>query len=344
MPVMLDEIRQQPEAVARVLCSERAKVLELAQRIRRYPPSQVIIGGRATSAHAGLYGKYCLEYLCGLPAACASLCMFTIYRRVPRIEDALVIGVSQSGEATDVIEMLQAARRVGALTLAITNEANSSLTGIAEYTLLLQAGREKSLPATKTYTTSMAALLMLAVAIRGASGLDALEELPPAMQQTLKLEDTIAQQVKPYRYAPLVVTLGRGPNLATAREAALKIQETCLLPTQAWSPAEFQHGPMALVEPGLPVLAFPLSGKTYPLFHVLLRRLRKEGVELIVVSDKQQALDAASTAIPLPVSLPELTAPLAAILPAQLFACHLALARGLSPDQPRNLTKVTRTR
>jgi len=344
MPVMLDEIRAQPAAVARTLRSERPKVLEIAERLRRYPPSQVIIGARATSAHAGWYGRFAFETICGLPAALASLCVYTMYRRTPRIEDALVIGISQSGEATDVMEMMQAARRVGALTLAITNEPNSTLAGMAEYTLLLQAGREKGVAATKTYTTSLAVLLMLAVAIRGASGLDALEEVPPAMEAALKLESTVAALVPRYRYAPSMVALGRGYNQATALEAALKISETCCLPTLAWSPAEFMHGPISLVQAGLPVLAFALSGRTYMSTYTLLRRLRKEGAELIVVSDKQQALDTAHAAIALPAALAEAASPLAAIIPAQLLACQLSLARGHNPDQPRNLNKITRTR
>jgi len=344
MPTMLDEIRQQPEAVARTLLEERAKVLEVAQRLRRYPPAQAIIGGRSTSAFAGVYGRFALETICGLPTALAPLSVYTMYRRTPRIEDALVVGISQSGEATDVIEMLRAARKAGALTLAITNEAGSPIASAAEYTLLTHAGRERAVAATKTYTTSMALLLMLAVAIKGASGLDALEQIPPAMEQTLKLEQVIPGLVQRYRYAPTIVTVGRGFQEANARETAMKIQETCCLPTQAWSAAEFFHGPIALLSPGLPMLVFAPSGKTYSNCLALLRRLKKEGAETAVISDKPQALDMASVRLPLPVSLPEAAAPLAAIIPAQLFACHLATSRGCNPDQPPHVNKVTRTR
>lgn len=344
MPLMLDEIRQQPAAIAGTLRAERAKVLEIAQRLRRYPPSQVIIGGRATSLHAGLYGKVLFETMCGLPASIANLAVYTMYRRPPRIEDALVIGISQSGEATDVITMLQAARKVGALTLGITNEPSSPLAAAAEYTLLQGVGRERAIAATKTYTGTLACLLMLAVAIRGAAGLDALEAVPPAMEAAVKQEAAVADLVKPYRYAPTLVTLGRGYNEPTAHEAALKVLETCYLPTRAWSPAEFMHGPFALVAPGLPFLAFALAGRTCQTMVTLLRRLKKEGAELIVVSDRQQAVDLGHAALLLSDGLPEYATPLSAIIPAQFFACYLAQARGHTPDHPRNLQKVTRTR
>ena len=339
------EILEQPAVLERVLSSQRGRVGEIARTIQERGVRSIFLAARGTSDNAGLYAKYLWGYMNRLPVALAAPSLFTIYRTPPDLEDQLVVGISQSGQSPDIVSVLAEGRRQGALTLAITNDASSPLAEEAEMVLEIGAGTESAVAATKTYTGQLLAIAMLSAALRGDAALfEALESLPALIEETLALEEVIERAAQRYRYMDQCVVIGRGFNYATAYEWALKLKELTYVVADPYSPADFQHGPIAIVSQGFPVLAAAPTGAVFDDGLALLTRLVKEnGAELLVVSNDQRALALARTPLALPADLPEWLSPLVAIVPAQLFCYHLTRAKGYDTEAPRQLVKVTRT-
>jgi glucosamine--fructose-6-phosphate aminotransferase (isomerizing) len=282
--------------------------------------------------------------------AFAAPSLFTRYDRFPRMRHALVVGISQSGQSPDVVQVITEGRRQGAPTLAITNDTGSPLAQAAEWTVDIQAGRELAVAATKTYTAELIAIAALSAVLAGADPLEleALAAIPEAVELALGLEAEVAGVAKRHAAMDQCVVLGRGYNYATAQEWALKLKELAYVFTDVYSTADFQHGPIAVVRPGFPVLAVAPSGAVLEDEITLLQRLRDEyGAELLVISDNQEALALAQgsgAALRLPAGIPEWLSPIVSIIPAQLYSYHLALHKGYDTEHPRTLTKVTRTR
>ena len=344
MSYMLKEIKQQPEAVARTLSGLRATATRIAADLRARPPRFVIFAARGSSAHAGIYGRYLFECRNGIPTAPAALSVFTRYRSRLRLDGSLLIGISQSGRSPDVVEVVRRAAHLGAITCAVTNDPASDLARAAHFTLCCRAGRERSVAATKTFAAELAALALLSAAMSGrAQAMAALDALPGAIEKALTVEGVIAEHAERYRYAEGCVVLGRGYNYATARETALKLQETCYLAANAFSNAAFMHGPIAMVGPHEPVILFAPHGRLYGEQKRLVATIRRDGAETVVVSDREEILRGATTPVRVPVQVDEPYSPFTHIVAGQLFAHYLALARGLDPDHPRRLHKVTRT-
>ena len=344
MSIMLSEIKSQPEIIARLLVEAREEIAALAARVKERRIGLVVLAARGTSDHAAIFGQYLLEYLAGLPVALAAPSIVTLYHRPLRLADALVIGLSQSGEAADVNEYLMAARTAGALTAVITNNPDSTMARQAEHLLLCRAGVEKAVAATKTYTAEMALLGLLGLALSGdATAADAFTALPDLMRATLGLEGEIAAGVERYTHIDECVVLGRGLNQATALETALKIQETSYIGAKGFSAADFLHGPIAMLRENLPVLLFGPSGAAMGGLREVAGKIRDRGGDLVVFADARDLLDLGRTAFPLPAA-PEILSPFTCIVAAQLFACFLARTKGFDPDRPRGLSKVTVTR
>ena len=253
-----------------------------------------------------------------------------------------MLGISQSGRSPDVVAVLEAARAQGALTVAITNDRASELAAAAEHVVELSAGPERAVAATKTYLAEIALLAMLSAALDGepASARE-LRAIPGALTEALSQEATVAALAQAWAAESRCAVLARGFHYATAREWALKLKELAYVLADPYSGADFQHGPIALVGPGFPVLAVATAGPALEDMRGLLTRLRDDGARLLVLSDVDDLL-ALGDGVALP-RVPEWLSPLVAIIPAQLFAYHLALARGLDPEAPRNLRKVTLT-
>ena len=344
MSHLRDEIFEQPEALERLIVGQWETAVAIAQAIQRSEVEFVVIAARGTSDNAATYGKYILAQANGLPVALATPSLFTIYQAPPRLTRALVMGISQSGESTDIVEVVAEGRRQGALTLAITNQAHSPLAQAAGYLLLCQAGRERSIAATKTYTAQLAALALLSVALdRDGERLAALRKLPTAVERTLALEERVQRAVERYRYMESCVVIGRGYNYATAYEIALKLKELTYIMAEPYSPADFLHGPIAMVEEGFPAIVVAPDGTIFENVRTFTKELQGRGAELVVVSDRDEVLSMATTPLPLPVSVPEWLSPITSVVPGQLFALYLTLAKGYDPDHPRGLKKVTRT-
>jgi glucosamine--fructose-6-phosphate aminotransferase (isomerizing) len=338
---MYEEIRQQPDVLAEILHEGWGSVHAAARNLRNRGFRFVMIAARGTSDNAALYAKYLFEIRLGVPTALASPSTFTLYGRTMDLENVLVIGISQSGESKDVLEVVRKARELGATTLSVTNEEASSLAQIANSHLWLRAGSERSVAATKTYTAELLTLYLLVAALGGAEQPEPVTaRLPDQARQILEAG---WEGVSRYRYAEYMTIVSRGYNLATAKEAALKLMETTYVVAEAFSAADLRHGPIAMIGRDFPVIAIASSGKAQPSMSSLVENLGDRGAELVVISDDSTMLDKASAKFAMPDSLPEELSPVLYAIPIQLLAENLARLKGLSPDAPRGLSKVTET-
>jgi glucosamine--fructose-6-phosphate aminotransferase (isomerizing) len=268
-----------------------------------------------------------------------------LYNASVDMRESLVVAISQSGESTDTNLVLSRAREQGALTIGITNEPSSSLANIAEHVFLVRAGREKSVAATKTYTGQVLMLYLLVYALGGKVRVTDFERIPEDASMALRLEPAIADLCERYRFMTNSVVVGRGLNYATAFEFALKLMETCYVVAERFSSADFLHGPIALVEPNFPVFVYAPSGVTAESTLEMLDKLRGLKAETVVFTDASNAEAAGrgSRVIKLPRRLKEVFTPIPYIIPGQLFAAYLAAEKGLDPDRPRSISKVTQT-
>ncbi len=341
---MLKEIKESPQALARVVQREGNRMERIVAAIEEQEISSVTFVARGTSDNAALYGKYLIESMIGIPSHLAAPSIVTIYKSKFRAERTLVIGISQSGEGTDVNEYLAHSRETGSMTVAITNTRGSGITKAASETIYLHAGREESVAATKTYVAQCAALLMLvSIWAKHKTALSLLPKLPEAAEQVLALEDNIRAGVERYRFADQAVVLGRGYHYASAKEMALKLMETCYLPTQPFSIADFMHGPIAMIHEGFPTFLFITRGKMSSPMIEIAKNLHQKGTESVIFSNTTETKKYASTHFMMPRSLPEVATPITYIIAAQLFAYNLSVTRGLDPDKPKFLQKITKT-
>lgn len=344
MPTHLEqEIASQPGIIAALLAREIPRVVEICSRL---PPfDYALIAARGSSDHAAMYAKYTWATLAGYPVALAAPSVLTLYDAAPRMMGALAVGISQSGQSPDIVAVLEEARRQGRPTLAITNDSSSPLAAVADAVVELGAGAERSVAATKTYTAELAIIAAFAAALSGdQSRMEELRWLPEALEATLAGAGVAAaQRAERYRYLDRCVVIGRGYNYATAFELALKLKELTYVLANPYSSADFRHGPIATIDEGAAALLVAPTGSAFDDMRALACDLQRRGAELLVISDAAQALDVATTPLPLAATTPEWLSPIAAVLPGQLFALHLALAKGLDPDTPRGIQKVTRT-
>ncbi len=338
--LMAAEIAEQPAIWRRVLAGRDA-IAQVASTLATRQPRFVLLVARGTSDHAALYAKYLVEIVLGLPAGLASPSTLTAYGARPDLRDVLMIGVSQSGGSPDLVESLRVGREQGAQTLAVTNNAESPLARAAELHLDVLAGPERAVAATKSYTAQLLTLYLLLDAARGGGGAAA-SRLPDWGEQLVGHGDRLVDAAQRYRFAQRLVVTGRGYSYSTAREAALKLMETSYLSAQAFSGADLLHGPMAMVDPQVPVLAVMAHGVGGHALRQVLPRLRDARADVFCVGSAD-AVAEATLGVALPDGVPEEVSPILEILPFQQLALHLAVARGENPDAPRGLRKVTET-
>ncbi|HEY7357787.1 MAG TPA: SIS domain-containing protein [Ktedonobacterales bacterium] len=343
MPSLLEqEIRSQPAVIRQLLDAE---VPHIAQITRQLPPFEyVLIAARGSSDHTALYASYAWAALAGYPVALATPSLHTLYHTPPRLAGALVVGISQSGQSPDILAVLEEGKQQGRPTLAITNDGASPLAALADHVIELHAGPERSVAATKTYTAELAALAAFAAVWSGEKQrLSELHLLPDLLEKTLQGTSAIARQSERYRYMDQCVVIGRGYNYATSFELALKLKELTSIMATAYSSADFRHGPIATIATGTPVILIMPAGKTFDDMLDLAGALQARGAELVVISEAPQALELATTPLPIAAAAPEWLSPLSAIIPGQMLALQLTLTKGLDSDLPRGLQKVTRT-
>ena len=351
-----DEILEQPAVAERFLEHGLPEVRRIADALADREIDVVLIAARGTSDHAAIYAQYVFGALHRLPVALAAPSLVSLYGIAPRLDRALVIGISQSGRSPDVVGVLDAARAQGAPTIAITNAPGSPLARAAEHSIDVAAGPELATAATKTYTAQLLAVAALAAALPAAPDAEllggssaercaSLEQVPGALTQVMGVEREARNLAEARRDLDRCTVLGRAFDYATAREWSLKLKELAQVHADPYSSADFQHGPLALVEPGYQVLAVAPSGAAGSDLAELVRRLHEEyDVDALVVSDDQAIRAVGSASLELPHGLPEWLMPIVSIVPGQLFALYLTVARGLDPERPRWISKVTETR
>lgn len=346
---MTAEIAEQPDVLRRLAADGGRDIAAVSAAIGGRRPRFVLLAARGTSDHAALYAKYLIEVRLGLPAGLVSPSSMTVYGARPDLRDVLFLAVSQSGGSPDLIESLSAARACGATTVAVTNDPSAPLAEAAEFAVRLHAGPERAVAATKSYTAQLLALYLLLAPLAGggpdaASRADQLARLVAAAETTLANQAAVAAVATRYRFADRLISTARGFGYPTAREAALKLMETCYLGAQAFSGADLLHGPMAMVDADLPVLAVVTPGAGGRAMLAVLDRLRQRRADLVLVGGLPELQSPAGRLLPVDTTgLVEELFPIVEIMPLQQLACELALLRGGDPDAPRGLSKVTRT-
>lgn len=335
---MYREIREIPEATRRLLTEGRNQIHVAAAGLREANPNLVVTVARGSSDHAATYFKYACELTLGIPVASVGPSIASIYDADLLLPNAVCVGISQSGQSPDIVKMAQSATRQGAVSVAITNETKSPLAQVCEYTICINAGLEKSVAATKTFVTSVVAgLALLAHWKNDRELLAALDALPDIFEKAIEhdwpeLRAALSDQDS-------LFVLGRGTSLAISNEAALKFKETCQIHAESYSSAEVLHGPVSVVAEGYPVLALAARDASEASISEVCEQLAEGGANVFVTSDmayRANALAFAETSHPL-------TDPLALMVSFYAFIERMAVDRGIDPDRPRNLRKVTET-
>lgn len=344
MSKMWDEIMEQPSVLERCRSKNDQIIREIVEEVKTRNINSVYLAARGTSNHASVYGKYVLELIAGIPAALAFPSIFTIYGKALNFSNSLVFGISQSGQAADVMEIIKSANRQGALTVGITNFSDSPLAKESKFHLCCEAGPELSVAATKTFMAQIYILANLAAEWGKSSALqEQLALVPEKLSGALEISKVIEEKVERYRFMNECFVLARGINYAIALEAALKIQEATYARAKAFATSEFQHGPIATVEKDFPIIIFAPEGPSLAYIKKMIDTLRKKQVELIVISNNKEILGLGNSSFAIPDTDNDIISPFLNTAVAQMFACSLAAVKGLNPDSPRDLSKVTIT-
>ena len=338
--LMAAEIAEQPDVLARLLADGSSASVDIAAALRAKAPRFVLFAARGTSDHAALYAKYLVEVKLGLPAGLASPSTLTAYGAHPDLRDVLLVSVSQSGGSPDLVETTQRARECGAVTLAVTNAPESGLAQAAEFHLDVMAGPERAVAATKSYSAELMALWMLIDAVQGGDH-HAADGVVEAAAQVVARRGEVAQFASRYRFVDRLVVTARGYSYPTAREAALKLMETTYIAAHSFSGADLLHGPLAMIDSDRPVIAIVPDGVGATAMRPVLERLRERAADVAVFGGAE-SMALATTGMLLP-TVPEELAPMVDIIAMQWLCLEMALARGINPDAPRGLSKVTQT-
>ncbi len=345
MTKMWKEIFQQPEALKSCIETNERAVREIADALNEADISSVVIAARGTSDHAAVYGKYIIEYKLGIPVALAAPSIFTAYKGTLKMKNCLVAAISQSGEAEDVLEVIKAANSQGAITLGITNFVDSPIAKECRFHLFTNAGVEQSVAATKTFTTQLASIAQLVAHWSGDENLaKMLKTIPENVSKVLCQKEAVITKVQRYRYMEECFVLARGINYSISLEAALKIQETNYVRAKGYATSDFHHGPFAMVEKDMPVIVFAPEGPSLKDVKEMTDKLISVGAEVIIVSNNDEICEMGNVSFKIPKTENDMISPFYNVVLAQMFACQLSLAKGLDPDRPRGLNKVTITR
>lgn len=343
MSILRSEIDEQPDVIASLLREESSNIKLICKEISgRF--KYVVIAARGTSDNAARYAQYLFGAYNQLQVALATPSLFTIYGCPPDLSNALIIGISQSGQSPDIVSVIKEGKRQGCPTLAITNNPGSPLALEAHYVIPLHAGIEKAIAATKTYTSSLAAMALFSCWLKkDAVRLNALNAIPIYIKNAIMSIEPRLEHIERYRYMEHCTVIGRGYNYSTAFEIALKVKELTGVVAEPYSSADFRHGPIATVNSGFPVFLIAPKGAISMDLSELMTQLTQRGAEKIIISDDPDILTLAQFPLSIPAAIPEWLSPLVAVIPGQLFGMQLAIERGRNPDNPQGLSKVTET-
>lgn len=344
MVKMWEEIYEQPLVLERCFKHNQLVIKDIVKTLEGMNINSVVIAARGTSDHAGVYGKYIIEHALGIPVALAAPSIITVYGKKLKLQNSLVIGISQSGKAADVLEVIRDANSQGAITVSITNFVDSPLALESKFHLFSDAGIEKSVAATKTFTAQLYLLAQLVAEwSQDAFMKHELCLVPSKVNDTLEVSEVIMEKIQRYRFMEECFVLARGINYAIALESALKIQETTYIRAKAYATSDFHHGPFAMIEKDTPVIIYAPDGPSLKDLVEMTHKLKLNQAELTIVSNNKEILSYADCAFTIPNTSNDMISPFYNVIIAQMFACQLALTKGLNPDCPRGLNKVTIT-
>jgi glutamine---fructose-6-phosphate transaminase (isomerizing) len=344
--LFLSEIREQPQAILRLL-EDEADFAAVARAMVERAPATVRLVGHGTSDAAASYGVYAFGLLPGWTAMRDSISLSVYYDAKVELSGSVVVALSQSGETPDVVEYVKRARTRGALTVAVTNSPESELGQAADATLPLAAGPERAVAASKTYVNQLAALALLAggAALRGGEIADALREVSARLAESLgPLEAAVPNVARAFAYVGRMYVIGRGIEFATAREVALKLTETCRVAAEPLTATDLVHGPVAALDALFPVWTIASRDESLPAVVDAAARIREAGATVVASGNAATEIEGAAFVLPVPPAPAPILAPLLSVVPGQLFSASLAAAKGLNPDSPVGLSKVTRAR
>lgn len=341
--ILFQEICEQPQAIERLIQAERDHLQELGTSLKgRF--KYILLSARGTSDNAARYAQYLFQVFNRIPVALATPSVFSVYQAPPHLDEALVVAISQSGMSPDIIAVIEEARKQGRPTLAITNDPQSPLAKAAENVIPLHVGPERAVAATKTYTGSLVALALLSCGLQDdCDMLDEIKRLPGLMDEALQGLLPLTNRMERYRYMEHCAVIGRGFNYSTAFEISLKVKELTGIAAEPYSSADFLHGPIATVHRSFPVLVVAHRGMVFGDMIEIIHKVKERGAELLTVSDADEVNKLAQFPMPIPQGIPEWLSPVVAVLPGQLLGWQLAVQKGLDPDKPRGLSKVTET-
>jgi glucosamine--fructose-6-phosphate aminotransferase (isomerizing) len=340
---LFKEIHEQPAVLQKLLEREEGTARSLAQAIRDRDISYIMIAARGSSDNAARYAQYVFGTMNGFPVALAAPSEFTIYQHPPQFRNALVIGISQSGQSPDIVAVLAEARKQGALTAVITNTPESALAQEGDFVLPLHAGDERSIASTKTYTASLAAIALISSKLSDDSEMwSSLQDLAGMVEKALTIAGHVAEVSVRYRFMSRCIVVGRGYNYATAFELALKLKELTYTIVEPYSSADFLHGPLAMIQEGFPVIVISPSGAVREEMDRFVRGLREHRAEVLIIRDANDKRRE-TLSLQVPCTVPEWLSPITMAVPAQLLSMFIADMRGYPVDTPRSLHKVTET-
>lgn len=322
MSLMWNEIMEQPESLRRCLDANYLKIKEFVRFIKKSELDLICIAARGTSDHAGLFAKYVFEIANGIPISLSAPSVTTVYEGKIKYKNTLMIGISQSGMAEDVIEVMRHGRKQSCITVGITNDCNSPIAKEATYHFSCEAGLEKSVAATKTFLAQM--LILSIISAEWADDhakLEQLFKLPDLVAKTLLTSEEVKTKTERYRYIDECFVLARGVNYAIALETALKIQETSYVRARGYAISDFYHGPFAMLEKGMPVIVFIPKGSIYSHVLEMVAKLKEVGAKMIIISNDDKALELGSTAFRIPDTANDEIAAFLNIVITQQFAC-----------------------
>lgn len=343
MSLMLKEIAEQPAVLERINKTEAPRLNKIGAHLKKRGIDLIILAARGSSDNAAQFGRYLLETVCGIPVSLSAPSVYTLYKAKMDLKRALVVGVSQSGAGSDINKVLESAKKFGAFTLGITNNGGSEMTNVADESILLRAGRERSVAATKTYTGQMMTFYLLANALAEKKSRIDLGRIPAYANKALKLAPEVKEIAERYAFMENCVVVGRGLNYGNSFELALKLMETCYVVAERFSSADFFHGPLAIVERRFPVIMFGPKGITRKSNVDLLKRLKELNADCFSITNDPQIARLSSRSLSMPTEIDEVLSPIPFVIPAQLLAAYLSEVKGLDPDAPRSLSKVTKT-
>ena len=342
--ILEKEIFQQPDVIRNLVTTKSTQIGSLADTLRKKPPRFILLAARGTSDHAAIYAKYLLSGINKIPVGLAMPSLFTLYHRTPILHDGLVIGISQSGQTPDVRAVLEEAQRQGVPTISITNAADAPIANLADYNIILEAEEERSVAASKTYTGQLTSVAMLSAYLSGDEKRIAdLDNLDVYITEALSQKSVTKSIAERFSKKNHIAIVGRGYNHCTTHEIALKIKELSYMVAQPYSAADFRHGPIAMLETGFPVLAIAVKGKALSDMESMIESIRWTDADLAIMTNAPWLYKLTKTPIRLPEEMPEWLSPIVGTIPGQLLALHLSLAKGIDPDKPRGLKKITLT-